>query len=160
MHKAAFPGSFDPLTFGHLDIIKRASALFEELSVIVAVNREKKYLFSAEERMSMVQELVKPWKNVQAVFCDTLVVDFVRQRNIPVLIRGVRSVVDFAYEYELSMMNRGLNPHIETVFMAADPAYFVLRSSSIKELASFGGDTSSMVPPLVAEALKIKYNHS
>ncbi|MDR0388920.1 MAG: pantetheine-phosphate adenylyltransferase [Spirochaetaceae bacterium] len=158
MYRAAFTGSFDPLTFGHLDIIKRASALFEELFVVVAVNQEKKYLFSAEERVSMVQELVKPWKNVKTVFCDTLVVDFVKKLHIPVLIRGVRGVVDFAYEYELALMNRGLDPQIETVFIVADPAYFVLRSSSIKELASFGGDISSMVPPLVAEALKIKYH--
>ncbi|MDR1211570.1 MAG: pantetheine-phosphate adenylyltransferase [Spirochaetaceae bacterium] len=157
MKKAAFPGSFDPISYGHLDIIRRASILVEKLFVVVAVNSEKKYLFSGEERMSMVRELIKPWKNVEAVFCDTLVVDFVKERDIPILIRGVRSVIDFAYEYELSMINRGLDTEVETVFMAADPAYFVLRSSSIKELASLGGDVSSMVPPLVAEALKIKY---
>ncbi|MDR1429178.1 MAG: pantetheine-phosphate adenylyltransferase [Spirochaetaceae bacterium] len=157
MNWAAFPGSFDPPTYGHLDIIRRASSLFEKVFVVVAVNSEKKYLFNTEERISMVQELVKPWNNVEALFCDTLVVEFVKKRNIPVLIRGVRSVIDFAYEYELSMMNRGLDPQVETVFMAADPAYFVLRSSSIKELASFGGDLSAMVPPLVAEKLKIKY---
>jgi pantetheine-phosphate adenylyltransferase len=158
MRRAAFPGSFDPLTFGHLDIIKRASVLFDELLIIVAKNSQKKYLFSAEERMSMVQELIKPWKNAEAVFCDTLIVEFVKQRNIPVLIRGVRGPSDFLYEYEIAMMNRGLDPTIETLFMVADPAFFVLRSSAIKELASFGGDISSMAPPPVAKALKAKYN--
>jgi pantetheine-phosphate adenylyltransferase len=157
MRRAAFPGSFDPPTFGHLDIIKRASALFDELVVVVAENKQKQYLFNAGERIAMIRELIKPWKNVTALSCETLIVEFVKNQNIPVLIRGVRGVTDFSYEYEWSMMNRGLDPQIETVFMAADPAYFVLRSSSIKELASFSGDVSAMVPGLVAEALKIKY---
>lgn len=157
MLKAAFPGSFDPPTLGHIDIVKRASRIFDELLLVVAENRSKKYLFSAEERLDLAGKLVKPWKNVSVALCTGLVVDFLKEQNIPILLRGVRGEVDFSYEFEISMMNRALNPEIETIFMTTDPKYFVLRSSSIKELASFGGDISSMVPASVAEALKAKF---
>jgi pantetheine-phosphate adenylyltransferase len=157
MLKAAFPGSFDPPTLGHINIIQRAAAIFDELVVVIAENRQKKYLFSAEERVSMIRELVKGRPNVVVETCSTLIVEFLRQRDIRLLVRGVRGVDDFSYEFELSMMNKALNPQIETIFMTTDPEYFVLRSSSIKELASFHGDTAGMVPPLVTEALKEKY---
>ncbi|MDR1506021.1 MAG: pantetheine-phosphate adenylyltransferase [Treponema sp.] len=157
MKKAAFPGSFDPPTLGHINIIQRASLIFDELLVIVAENRSKKYLFSGSERMDLVTSLIKPWKNVSAALCTGLIVDFVREREIPILLRGVRGEGDFSYEFELSMMNKALNPGIETVFMTTDPEYFVLRSSSIKELASFGGDVSAMVPEAVSSALKTKF---
>jgi pantetheine-phosphate adenylyltransferase len=155
--KAAFPGSFDPPTLGHINIIQRAASIFDELVVVVAENRQKKYLFSAGERVSMIRELVKSRKNVAVETCGTLIVEFLRSRDIRLLVRGVRGVDDFSYEFELSMMNKALNPQIETIFMTTDPEYFVLRSSSIKELASFHGDVAGMVPPLVAEALKVKY---
>jgi len=158
MFKAVFPGSFDPPTLGHLNIIERASSLFDELVVIIAENRQKKYFFSAQERLSMVSELIKPWKNVSALIWDSLIVDYMKQENIRLLVRGVRGVEDFSYEFELSMMNKALHPHIETLFMTTDPKYFVLRSSSIRELASFHGDISAMVPPLVVEALKARFN--
>jgi pantetheine-phosphate adenylyltransferase len=157
MLRAAFPGSFDPPTLGHDNLIQRAASLFDELVVVVAENRQKKYLFSAAERISMIRELVKDRKNVAVEICDTLIVDFMRRRDIRLLVRGVRGVDDFSYEFELSMMNKTLNPRIETIFMTTDPEYFVLRSSSIKELASFHGDITGMVPPPVAEALKAKY---
>ena len=155
--KAAFPGSFDPPTSGHINIIQRASAIFEELLVVVAENKRKKYLFSAKERASMIAELVKDRKNVSVTVCDCLIVDFLREKDIKLLIRGVRGLEDFSYEFELSMMNRTLDPEIETIFMTTDPEYFVIRSSSIKELASFNGDLHGMVPPLVADALKKKH---
>jgi pantetheine-phosphate adenylyltransferase len=158
MLKAAFPGSFDPPTCGHINIIQRAASIFDELMVVVAENRQKKYLFSAAERIAMIGELVKEHKNVMVELCDTLIVDFLRRRDIRLLVRGVRGVDDFSYEFELSMMNKALNSRIETIFMTTDPEYFVLRSSSIKELASFHGDVTGMVPPLVAEALKAKYH--
>jgi pantetheine-phosphate adenylyltransferase len=123
----------------------------------VAENRSKKYLFSSAERVDLVKELVKSWKNVSVALCNGLIVDFLKEQNIPILLRGVRGEVDFSYEFELSMMNRALNPGIETVFMTTAPEYFILRSSSIKELASFGGDVSAMVPLAVAEALKAKF---
>ncbi|MDR2901155.1 MAG: pantetheine-phosphate adenylyltransferase [Treponema sp.] len=157
MKRAAFPGSFDPITFGHLNIIERAASIFDEVLVVVAENRQKKYLFSADERIAMITELVKPWKNVSAALCDSLIVDFLEKQNIRLLIRGVRGLADFSYEYEVSMMNKTQNENIETLFLATDPKYFVLRSSSIKELASFGGDVSTMVPPLVDEALRKKF---
>jgi len=158
MLKAAFPGSYDPPTSGHINVILRAAAIFQELVVIVAENRQKKYLFSAEERASMIRELVKGKKNISVVICDCLIVDFLKKNNIGILIRGVRGLEDFSYEFELSMMNRTLDPEIETVFMTTDPEFFVIRSSSIKEIASFNGNLSGMVPPLVAKALKDKYS--
>jgi len=157
MMRAAFPGSFDPPTSGHINIIQRAAAIFEELIVVVAENKQKKYLFSAEERASMIRELVKDRKNVSVTVCGCLIVDFLKKNGINLLIRGVRGLEDFSYEFELSMMNKALDPEIETIFMTTDPEYFVIRSSSIKELASFHGDLHGMVPQLVAEALKEKY---
>jgi pantetheine-phosphate adenylyltransferase len=158
MLKAAFPGSFDPPTFGHLNIIERASTLFDELVIVVAVNRQKQYLFSPEERIEILRELVRPWSNVQVMLCESLIVDFVKKLNIRLLLRGVRGVSDFSYEFDLSMMNKGLDSSMETIFMTTDPRYFILRSSAIKELASFGGDVSSMVPPIVEGVLKKKYS--
>ena len=160
MLKAAFPGSFDPPTSGHINIIQRASAIFDELVVVVAENRRKKYLFSSQERADMMRELVKDRKNVSVTVCDTLIVDFLRKTDIKLLIRGVRGLEDFSYEFELSMMNKTLDPEIETIFMTTDPEYFVIRSSSIKELASFQGNLHGMVPSLVADALKEKFNLS
>ncbi|MCL2244909.1 MAG: pantetheine-phosphate adenylyltransferase [Treponema sp.] len=157
MMKAAFPGSFDPPTSGHLNIIQRAASIFDELTVVVAENKQKKYLFSAEERASMIKELVKDLKNVSVTVCDCLIVDFMQRFGIKLLVRGVRGLEDFSYEFELSMMNKALDPGIETIFMTTDPEYFVIRSSSIKELASFHGNLHGMVPPLVVKALKEKY---
>jgi pantetheine-phosphate adenylyltransferase len=157
MLKAAFPGSFDPPTLGHLDIIRRAAAIFDELVVVVAENRRKTYLFSAEERVSMIRRLAADHKNVSVTVCDTLIVDFLQKQDIKLLVRGVRGTDDFSYEFELSMMNRALDPRIETIFMTTAPEYFVLRSSSIKELASFNGNIAGMVPPPVAEALREKF---
>ena len=156
MVKAIFPGSFDPPTYGHLNIIERARLIFSEIHVVVAVNREKRYTFSAEERVALIQDMVSKWDNVRVHAWDTLIVDYARKIKAHVLIRGVRNITDFSYEFDLAMMNRGLNPEIETVFLSPDPQYFVLRSSAIKELAAFGGDVSSMVPAAVAGLLKKK----
>jgi pantetheine-phosphate adenylyltransferase len=156
--KAAFPGSFDPPTSGHINVISRAASIFKELVVVVAENKRKKYLFSAEERAEMIRELIKDHKNVSVTVCDCLIVDFLKKMDIKLLVRGVRGIEDFSYEFELSMMNRTLDPEIETIFMTTDPEYFVIRSSSIKELASFNGNLHGMVPPMVAKALKEKYN--
>jgi len=154
--KAAFPGSFDPPTLGHLDIIRRAAGLFDELLVVIAENRQKKYLFSAAERIEMIRQLTGEFGNVSVTSCDSLIVNLLRKENIRLLIRGIRGMEDFSYEFELSMMNKALDSSIETIFMSTDPEYLVLRSSSIKELASFGGDVSGMVPPPVADALRKK----
>ena len=158
MFKAVFPGSFDPPTLGHLNIIERASDIFDELFVVVAENREKKYLFPANERLDMIKEMAKARLNVKCLIWDSLVVDLMKQENIRLLIRGVRGMEDFSYEFELSMMNKALHPEIETLFITTDPRYIVLRSSSIKLLASYNGDVSQMVPATVAEALKRKFS--
>ena len=160
MLKAAFPGSFDPPTLGHFDIIRRAANIFDELLVVVAENRQKKYLFSAGERADMIRSLAGDCGNVTVTVCDSLIVDFMQKQGVKILIRGVRGMEDFSYEFELSMMNKALDSSIETIFMTTDPKYFILRSSSIKEIASFNGNISGMVPPLVAQALMEKYRSS
>ncbi|MCL2193304.1 MAG: pantetheine-phosphate adenylyltransferase [Treponema sp.] len=160
MMKAAFPGSFDPPTLGHLNIVERAARIFDQLLVVVAENKQKKYLFSAEERADMMRQLAENYPNVSVTICDSLIVDFLKQEDIKLLVRGVRGMDDFSYEFELSMVYKALDPSIETLFMTTDPEYFVLRSSSIKEIAAFKGNVSEMVPPLVAEALGKKYKIS
>ncbi|MDR1257140.1 MAG: pantetheine-phosphate adenylyltransferase, partial [Spirochaetaceae bacterium] len=147
MIRAAFPGSFDPPTFGHIDIIERSRSIFDEIVVVIAENKQKRYLFSAEERRALMVELVKDWENVTVTLCDTLIVDMLKQQNIRIMIRGVRNVPDFSYESELSMMNKALSPDIETIFMMTRPEFLVLRSSSVRELAAFNGDLSALVPP-------------
>ena len=153
--KAAFPGSFDPITLGHLNIIQRSADIFDEIVVIIAENHLKKYFFNTEERFELVSKLIKPRKTVSVDLCRGLIVDFLKERGIPILIRGIREG-DFSYEFELSMMNKALNPEIETVFLTTDPKYSFIRSSAIKEIASFGGDISTMVPPEVERALAEK----
>lgn len=158
MITAVFPGSFDPPTYGHLNIIERARTIFGQLHVVVAINKGKKCLFSSDERVQMLEALTSQWDNVQVGTWDTLIVDYAMQHEASVLVRGVRNIGDFSYEFDLALMNRGLAPKVETVFIPTDPKYFVLSSSSIKELAHFGGDVSTMAPPLVAEALAKKFS--
>ncbi|MDR2398546.1 MAG: pantetheine-phosphate adenylyltransferase [Spirochaetaceae bacterium] len=160
MRKAVFPGSFDPPTLGHLNIIERAGSLFEELVVVIAENPQKKYLFSAAERVALMQELVKDRGNISVCSWNSLMVDFMRQQDIRIILRGVRGTDDFSYEFEISMINKALDPHIETLFMTTDPRYFVLRASAVKEIAFFQGDISSMVPPQVEAALRLKFPHA
>ena len=157
MVKAVFAGSFDPPTFGHLNIIERVQKLFPEIHVVIAVNNNKTYCFSGEERLEMIQKLVSGWNNVSVHLWDSLIVDYAKKIKAGVLIRGVRNDNDFLYEFDLAMMNKSLNPQIETLFLVPDPKFFVLRSSSIKELAAFGGDVSTMVPPIVEAMLKKKF---
>ena len=158
MITAVFPGSFDPPTYGHLNIIERARTIFGRLHVVVAINKGKHCLFSSEERVQMLEELTSQWDNVRVSTWDTLIVDYAKGHEASVLERGVRIIGDFSYEFDLALLNRGLDSKVETVFIPTDPKYFVLSSSSIKELAHFGGDISTMVPPLVAEALAKKFS--
>lgn len=156
MEKAVFPGTFDPPTNGHLDIVARASGIVEELIVLVSVNPRKATLFSPEERQTFLRELVQPFSNVRVALWEGLIVDFAHQEGVRVILRGVRALSDFAYEFELAMMNRGLKPSIETLLIPTASEFSVLRSSAIKELASLGGDVSSMVAPVVERALQQK----
>ena len=156
MIKAVFPGSFDPPTNGHLDIIQRASKLFDDVDVLISVNPNKKYMFTEQERLEMLQTLLKDYKNVQIHIWEGLIVNYAKEVGAKVLIRGIRSSNDFSYEFELAHMNQNLNPQIETMFLPSKEKWGVVKSSSIKELALFGGDISRMVPPLVETALKNK----
>ncbi|MDR0707608.1 MAG: pantetheine-phosphate adenylyltransferase [Treponema sp.] len=155
--KAVFPGSFDPPTLGHGNLIERAAGMFDELLVVAAENRQKKYFFSTEERVYMLEELARPFHNVKIFVWDSLIADFMKQYATRLLIRGARDSIDFAREFELSLMYKAIDPNIETIIIPADPKYFTIRSSSIKELASFHGDVSSMAPPFVVRALKARY---
>lgn len=156
MIKAVFPGSFDPPTNGHLDIIHRASKLFDNLDVLISVNPNKQYMFSEQERLDMLTTLLKDYKNVQIHVWEGLIVNYAKKVGANVLIRGIRSINDFSYEFELAHMNQKLNPEIETMFLPCKEKFGIVKSSSIKELAMFDGDISRMVPPLVEKALKNK----
>ena len=157
MTKAVFPGSFDPMTNGHINIIQRAAKLFDEIDVVIAVNDDKKYLFSTEERLSLVQELIMPFRNVSVHVWDGLIVEDAKQTGAKVLIRGIRNMNDFSYEFDLSLMNHNLNPEVETLYIPTDQKFLLLKSSAIKELAKLGGDVSGMVPENVKKALERKY---
>lgn len=157
MTKAVFPGSFDPMTNGHINIIQRAAKLFDEIDVVIAVNDDKKYLFSTEERLSLVQELIMPFRNVSVHVWDGLIVEYAKQTGAKVLIRGIRNMNDFSYEFDLSLMNHNLNPEVETLYIPTDQKFLLLKSSAIKELAKLGGDVSGMVPENVKKALERKY---
>ena len=151
---AMLPGSFDPPTNGHIDIIERSATLFEKLYVVVADNVQKMPLFTPVERMEMLRTILSDHKNIEVVSYRGLVVDFARAHGVGVMIRGVRALVDFGYEFELAMTNKQLNPDLEVLFMPTSPQYFQLRSSAIKELAAYGADISPMVPPLVVEMMR------
>ena len=151
-----FPGTFDPPTNGHLDLMRRATGMFGKVVVVIAVHPDKVSLFTAEERLRMVNSLVEDLPNTEVHVWQGLIVEFARRAGIYTLLRGVRALSDFEYEFELSMMNKALYPSIETIFLPTDQKYFVLRSSGIKEVARFGGDISNMVPPVVAQALTEK----
>ena len=157
MTTAVFPGSFDPPTYGHINIIERASRLFDAIDVVISINPDKHYLFSEEERLSMIRQLTEPYGNVSVHACSTLIVDYCKKVGAKVLIRGIRNVNDFSYEFDLSLINRSLNNDVETLFVPTEQRYFLIRSSSIKELARFGGDISGMVPPVVEQAMREKY---
>ena len=151
---AMLPGSFDPPTNDHIDIIERSATLFEKLYVVVADNVQKMPLFTPVERMEMLRTILSDHKNIEVVSYRGLVVDFARAHGVGVMIRGVRALVDFGYEFELAMTNKQLNPDLEVLFMPTSPQYFQLRSSAIKEMAAYGADISPMVPPLVVEMMR------
>ena len=151
--KAMLPGTFDPPTLGHLNLIERTSKLFSTLDVVVADNINKTCLFSAVERLEMLIELTANFSNVNVVIHKGLIVDYAKKNDISVMVRGVRALVDFGYEFELAMTNKQLYPQLEVLFLPTDPKFFVLRSSAIKEMASYGADISTMVPKIVSESL-------
>ncbi len=153
---ALFPGSFDPPTNGHLDIIRRSAKLYDKLYVVVANNINKHYLFSSEERKAMLSDMVSDLKNVEVASYSGAIVNFATTHGVDVIVRGVRSISDFNYEFELALYYKQIDPSLEVLFMPTNPSYFMVRSSAIREMASFGLDVGSLVPPLVAKALKEK----
>jgi pantetheine-phosphate adenylyltransferase len=153
VRRAACPGSFDPVTNGHLDIISRAAVLFDEVVVAVGVNASKNRLFPAEERMEMLREVAAPYDNVSVDSFEGLLTDFCRRRDVVAIVKGLRAVSDFDYELQMAQMNSTL-AGIETVFVPTSPEYSFLASSLVKEVAGFGGDVSSLVPARVLARLE------
>ena len=156
MRRAVCPGSFDPITFGHLDIITRASAHFDEVVVAVFINSTKQSLFTVEERIAMIKETTKDLPNIKVDSWSGLTVDYCKQNNIDVITKGLRAVSDFDYELQQAQVN--LQAGVDTMFMATDPAHSFLSSSLVKELAKYNGDISKMVPPSVQAALFKKHS--
>jgi pantetheine-phosphate adenylyltransferase len=153
---AVFPGSFDPLTNGHVDIILRSARLFERIVVAVLVNQEKKPLFSADERVGLIREVFREYSNVEAESFEGLLVEYARRRRASAIIRGIRAVSDYEYEFQMALMNRHLEPMLETVFMMPAEQYTYLSSRLTKEVFHLGGDVTGLVPPAVEQAMRRK----
>lgn len=156
---AIYPGSFDPVTYGHLDVIKRATRIFDEVIVAVANNTQKKPLFTIEERIQMLKEAAKDIKGIRIEAFDGLVIEFARKNKINVLIRGLRMISDFELELQMALTNRRLAENIETIFLMPSEGYSFLSSTLLKEAASLGADISSFVPDFVGRKLKERLAH-
>ena len=153
---AIYPGSFDPVTNGHLDLIERGSTIFDRLVVAVLRNTEKDPLFSTADRVDMLREAACPFKNVEIDLFDGLLVDYVRQREAQVILRGIRAISDYEYELQMAMMNRRLAPSVETVFMMPAEQYSYLSARLVREIARLGGTVQGLVPPAVELRLRSK----
>ncbi len=157
MRTVLYPGSFDPVTNGHIDVSRRACRLFDKVIVAVAVNSEKSPLFTTDERISLIRESCADLHNLEVVHFDGLLAESLEQFGASAVIRGLRAVSDFEYEFQMALMNRGLNDRCETLFMMPSPEYSFVSSRLIKEIARWGGDVSAFVPACVAKAMKIKF---
>ena len=152
--RALYPGSFDPVTYGHMDIINRARELFDEVYVAIATNDEKNPLFPVEDRVQLLKQTVKGKKGITISTFDGLIVDYARANKIGILIRGLRATSDCDYEFQTALTNRELASHIDTIFLMPSEKHFYLSSRLVKEISRLGGDVSKFVPPFVARALK------
>lgn len=157
MRIAVYPGSFDPITNGHLDIIKRASRLYDYVVVGVLNNASKKPLFSAEERKSMIDKVTEDIDNVSCDVFSGLLVDFAKQKKATVIIKGLRTVADFEYEFQMALLNKALNPEYETVFMMTDSKFSYISSSMVKEVAKYHGQLEGLVPGVLTEEINKKF---
>lgn len=155
-HAAIYPGSFDPLTLGHLDLIERASHIFEEVIVAVGINSRKKTFFSADERMAMVKASVKGFNNVKVDAFDGLLVNYARAKGIHVLLRGLRAFSDFEYEFQMALANRKMASEIEMIFLMPKETFSYISSSTVREIAERGGDVTPFVPPAVKRFVEKK----
>ena len=161
MKAAIYPGSFDPVTYGHLDVIKRAADIFDELTVSVLNNTAKTPLFSVDERVKILEEATKDLPNVKVDSFSGLLIDYAKSKDIHVAIRGLRAITDFEYELQIAQTNRKLsNEELDTMFLTTSLEYAYLSSSSVKEIASFKGDISQCVPPFVAKLIYENYGHA
>ncbi len=151
-----YPGTFDPVTYGHIDVVKRVAALYDKVYVAVAVSERKDTLFTVDERVAMLKEAVSKYDNVEVERFEGLVVDYALRKSAKVVIRGIRMISDFEYEFQMALTNRQLQPQVETVFMMPNAEYSYLSSRLIKEIASLGADVSKFVPPHVEEQLREK----
>ena len=159
MTTAVYPGSFDPCTNGHLDIIKRASKMFDKLIVAVLDNPEKKTpLFTVEERVEILKNITKDMNNIEIMSFSGLLVDFMKKQNSKVIVRGLRAVTDFEYEFQLALTNQKIGAGIETIFLSTTAEFMFLSSSTVKEVAKYGGDLSGMVTDEVAEKLRNRFS--
>ncbi|MBO7709207.1 MAG: pantetheine-phosphate adenylyltransferase [Lachnospiraceae bacterium] len=156
MHRAVYPGSFDPVTYGHLDIIKRSAELVDELIVAVLVNRSKTPLFSADERVNMLRDVTKNISNVRVESFSGLSVDFVEKCGARFIVRGLRAITDFEYELQMAQTNRVIRPNVDTIFLATNLDYAYVSSTTVKEVAYYGGDISRFVPDRIAEKIREK----
>jgi len=153
---AIYPGTFDPVTNGHLDLIARSAKIFDKLIVAVLRNAEKEPLFAVSERVEMLHEATRKWSNVEADVFDGLLVDYARAKKAQVVLRGIRAISDYEFELQMALMNRKLEPNLETVFMMPAETYSYLSSKLVKEVFRLGGDISNLVPPSVLERLRAK----
>ncbi|MBW1812325.1 MAG: pantetheine-phosphate adenylyltransferase [Deltaproteobacteria bacterium] len=157
---AIYPGSFDPVTNGHLDIIERGRKLFDNIIITILHNPNKQFTFTIEERMEMIESCIKKYPDVKADFYNGLLVDYAKSQKAQAILRGIRAVSDFEYEFQMALMNRRLNRDIQTVSLMTGLRWIFTSSSIIKEAAKFGGDISGMVPPLVEQKLKDKFSEN
>ncbi len=157
MKKAIYPGSFDPITFGHLDIIKRSAEIFDHVVIGVLNNNAKQALFTVDERVAMIRDLVEPCQNISVEAFDGLLVDYAKRIDASIIIRGLRAVTDFDYEIQIAQTNKVEYPKIETVFMATSLQYSYLSSTVVREFASYGGDISRFVPNEIIPLIQEKY---
>jgi pantetheine-phosphate adenylyltransferase len=158
MRRAIYPGSFDPITNGHLDVLERATRIFDEVVVAVAVNSQKTGLFSIEERTALIKEVTGHNDRIRVAHFDGLLVDFATEQDATALVSGLRAISDFEFEFQMTLMNRKLQPGIETIFLTPREEYIYVSSSITKEIARLGGDISSLVPDSVGKALKAKFH--
>ena len=158
MRRAIYPGSFDPVTHGHLDVIQRAAKLFDEVIVAIAWNDQKSSVFTAAERVALIEGAVGDCENVRVSHFAGLLVNFAREQEAVAVVRGLRAVSDFEFEFQMALMNRKLDPTIETIFLMPAEKYTYLSSRIVKEIARLGGDVDAFVPPPVATALRAKFN--